>query len=923
MRRLVLGLALCVLVAGCDKAEDGLETEVGAYSLFDPAAVNPSLCGSAAIPFPNNALFASAASPTGLTTDTTLNIPSAASTAVAANLTDGWSTTASAFTDVLGAIDFASAANSIYILEAGAGGNRMLTAGIDYTLQTSIAFGQLSGTGGAPASMPVCTVNSGAARFLPISQQRTRILIEPLKPLRPSTNYIVVVTRDLLSADGVPTTPNEFFPIVNSSTKLCRLSPGGTPEAGTEPVCADPATPALLATTVHPVLGTLTAPALNPNGDPNAPLTGATAAAFRLTTLETLRRNLVRPTVTSFQALAPTVSGPTVADEDIVIAWSFTTQSINASLATLNAIATAKTFTVGAFPNGGAGDLDGNGRLGTGELGLGLANSADIYVGTFNDVPYYLDDASGVNDFASQLGFWLNNGTVTSAGAGGFVPWTPLGDYDANPGTPNTPAPCTTGVPPFNWAAPTSTTNCHRIPLERSQEDLPVIITVPKTAKPGSGWPVVIFQHGITGNRTQMLPIGAALASAGMVTIAIDLPLHGLIGPASPTNPFYQAGNERTFDLDISAAAAGNACLSAPGGDGTTDPSGTCFINLGSLITSRDNLRQAVADLLHLSRSLGDAGLDFDTGGNDIDVANIRFAGISLGSIVGTTFLGVDTGASATVDGADERIIAASLSVPGGGLGKLLDASASFGPVIAAGLAGTAFSGAGTNGVGSPFEGTDTYETFVRFAQHLVDPGDPINYAVAANANHRIHMTMVVNDTVVPNSAVTTCPAPETLPAGIGATAADNTLAATRDAACDAGILLVGTNSTTQTACNGGVAVTTAALCPAVQANVGGASPVNVQDETLLTGFLSGTEPLYGEMGLAVVGPITPPGTAASNTSGHVVVEFAVGSHGSLLTPAGPGGATQFLAVTCEMQRQTATFLASNGATVQIGGTCP
>ena len=50
MRRLALGLFLCVAIAGCDKAEDGVETQVGAYSLFDPAAVNPSLCGAPAIP---------------------------------------------------------------------------------------------------------------------------------------------------------------------------------------------------------------------------------------------------------------------------------------------------------------------------------------------------------------------------------------------------------------------------------------------------------------------------------------------------------------------------------------------------------------------------------------------------------------------------------------------------------------------------------------------------------------------------------------------------------------------------------------------------------------------------------------------------------------------------------------------------------
>src|SRR5690349_15304896 len=257
MRRSALVLlSLCVAVVGCDKAEDEIGvTGVGAVSLFDPAAVNPSLCASPAIPFPNNALFASATNvATGLTTDATLNIPSAASTAVAANLTDGWSTTASAFFDVVGLVDYASAANGLIVLETDsdpvtAGPQpRILQLGVDYTVQPSIAMGQATGTGGAPVSAPSCTGTPGLARFLPIVQQRSRILIEPLIPLKASTTYIVAVTKGLKAANGASVAPNEFFPIVNSDTKMCRLRPGGVNlEAGTEIACDDPTAPATLA----------------------------------------------------------------------------------------------------------------------------------------------------------------------------------------------------------------------------------------------------------------------------------------------------------------------------------------------------------------------------------------------------------------------------------------------------------------------------------------------------------------------------------------------------------------------------------------------------------------------------------------------------------------------------------------------------
>lgn len=878
MRRRVPLWALCALVAACEVGKEGSGPEpLGASSLYDPVAINPSLCGAGAVPFPNNAFFADATNPPyNVTTDGTLNIPSTVSTAVAANLTDGFSTTASAFTDVLGVIDYASAADAVIIIEADTS-PRILTPGIDYTIQPSIAIAQMSGTGGA------CAATQGRAAFAPISAQRSRILIEPLIPLNPSTNYLVAVTRQLKSADGVPALPADMFVVANSDTRICRLS---TDAVASDPLCSDPAAPAYAATLT---------PAL------------AAANATQLTTLEGLRRGLVRPSVAAFKYFHNTVlMQPAIADDDLVIAWSFTTQSTSATLATLDAITTAKSFAVA------------DSTLDTGALGM--PDTAHIWAGRLLAVPYYLNDAAGVNDFASQLDYWRNDGTVTT-GPTAVVPPIVF-DHDADPLTPSVPAPCTGA--PFNFARPVSTTNCYRIPLANaadaggttrgSLEDLPVLITVPKTAKPGSGWPVVIFQHGISGHRGQMLPIGATLAGAGFVTIAIDLPLHGILAGDATFGTLRQAGFERTFDLDIAAAAAGNACLSAPTGDGAADPSGACFINLGSLATTRDNLRQAVADLIHLSKSLGDAGLDFDgSPGNDIDTGNIRFAGISLGGIVGTTLLGVDTGTSATTQDDNERISSASLSVPGGGLAKLLDASRTFGPAIAAGLAGGALPSPsapeGSTGSGSPYEGTDTYETFVRFAQHLVDPGDPINFAVSANANHRLHMTMVENDTVVPNSALSTCLPGVVLPNPVVATA--NTNSATRLAACRAGGRLVGAD----TPATGGNMV---ALCPGI-ATVGACPVTAGQDQTLISGFLSGTEPLYGLMGLEVEGPITPPAQASFEdcTNGvDVLVHFAIGSHGSLLDP------TASAATTAEMHRQTTAYLSSDGYTLVTGG-CP
>ncbi|MGV2480389.1 UNVERIFIED_CONTAM: hypothetical protein IGO34_26690, partial [Salmonella enterica subsp. enterica serovar Weltevreden] len=103
---------------------------------------------------------------------------------------------------------------------------------------------------------------------------------------------------------------------------------------------------------------------------------------------------------------------------------------------------------------------------------------------------------------------------------------------------------------------------------------------------------VVIFQHGITGNRSQMLPLSPALTQAGFAVIAIDLPLHGAAATGSEAALRVPGTTERTFDLDLV-----NNTTSAPGPDGSIDGSGTHFINLASLATSRDNLRQGVSDL--------------------------------------------------------------------------------------------------------------------------------------------------------------------------------------------------------------------------------------------------------------------------------------------------------------------------------------
>jgi hypothetical protein len=911
---LVLGAVLsCAFLAACDKAEDGADGSVGVLSLFDPVAANPSLCGGPAIPFPNNGLFSGFADPT-------LNIPnpSSAPFVTAANLTDGFSTTASIFTDVLGFVDYATAANAILIFEADAS-PRFLVPGVDFTVASSPAIATVSSSGAATGT---CTAALVPLNLQPISQQRSRLLIEPLKPLNPSTTYIVGVTRGLKSRDGVAATPGEFFQILNSDTKICDLA--GDAAGGPELDCTNAGAMVEAASRLgFPVLATLDTGGLNPAAPPTA--------NEKLATLETARRSLLRPAVTALKSGHAALKGAALSDSDLVIAWPFTTQSVGKTLANLNATPFGVPRTLGVGSTG----------LNTAQASGGaVASYANLYAGTVS-LPYFLHDPSAglIGSAPAILATFFGADPAAPDVSATFLGQVPCGAFFTGATLPGG----ITAVPSV------STTLCYPRPVLRSDKSVPMLVSVPNASAPNAagacggratfantpafssatclapagGWPVVIFQHGITRNRSDMIALAPTLAAAGFVVIAIDMPLHGLVDAdaaangcgASSTNALYAGSAERTFGVDYVSNTTG-----AAGADGHIDCSGTHMVNLSSLITSRDNLRQAESDILHLAKSVNGLNFDADTGTDDIAETNLRFAGQSLGAIVGTTVMGVDVGASdATVavplqtDGSDELFAAASLNVPGGGLGKLLDASASFGPRIAAGLAASGI-----------FEGSDTYETFVRFAQHLIDPADPINYAEAANRNHPLHVTEVIGDAVVPNNAGSTCPA-------VGALPALKTVASTNDPpgtatppAIGSGVFLAQLGATSS------ASSALLALCPPL---VLPASPplaaITYQDETLITGYLSGTDALVDVMGITATYTMgSAPFASQTATAGDAVVVFGptTAEHGTLLTPdssAVAGADATFAAATCAQQKQTATFLASNGALLPIGGSCP
>ncbi len=357
--------------------------------------------------------------------------------------------------------------------------------------------------------------------------------------------------------------------------------------------------------------------------------------------------------------------------------WSFRTQKLGA---------TAKAFATDN-PTGTMG-LQDTGYTSQQMIGAdgtdvsGMAGIANVYAGKLSNIPYYLAKASSTHDESP-----LEKSFVFQSG--------------------------------------------NALPDINSTIEIPVLATVPNhLAMPDKGWPVVIFQHGITQNRTNVLAISEALAAKGYAAVAIDLPLHGI---DDNTSLLHMPTFERTFDLDVVINTTG-----AKGHDDIIDASGTHYINLISLLTSRDNMRQTTSDLLALQNTFGTIvatdGLTFST-------TQIAFVGHSLGTIAPFGYL----------ENSGTALQSVSLAMPGGGIAQLLNNSDTFGPRIEAGLA--------ANGI---MPGTSAYESFMIATQTILDDADPINYAKSVGAKQNVFCIEVVgngtegtSDQVIPNYVAT------------------------------------------------------------------------------------------------------------------------------------------------------------------------
>ena len=704
MKKLLLPLAIgsALSLVGCGSGDEAPITESEVNVAASRVVFDPS---NGALSAPTNILLSGSV-------DGTLNLPVADATdtanpQVAINALDGWGTHSTLTFD--------------FSLPVDENGEQVIIESASLEAQGSIrVFETIQGgsdvSAGCAAANPaaVCAVTGELQHgtdFIVKATGEGSVAVVPLRPFKPATGYLVVLTNNIQDSLGRDVKPSQTYTLMKR-------------DAEENPVSGD-------------------------------------ASALALQGL-----------VNSYEgALAQYGVDP----EGVIYSSNFTTQSVGEVLGVTKSllgqqVAASNPPVMQAAPQGytldvvlsGAGIEDPN--------ALAAASAAKVYGGQV-DLPYYSPLPSAENPTAPLTGRWTAQCDSPAAILNGLQ----AGEIDPaaegisaemidDPSLMLPPNACfdIEGVDEERHL-----TKYNPVPEKQGDQTVEAFVTIPDLATangvrtqmglepltaPENGWPVVIFQHGITGEKENAAAIAGTFAVAGFATVAIDHPLHG----------------GRAFDVD---------------GDGTDDidassESGvTAYMNLSSLLTTRDNLRQSITDLIGLRLSLNYfQSLD----GEELNGQDVHFVGHSLGAIAGTGFTALantsfgENNPLAALDG-QFAVQASSLGMPGGSLANFLLASDSFGPTIKATLlysSNAEFKAAADQAIagGATLEQfyagfmeqasaeqvaqiNATFEQFAFAAQTVVDSGDPVNYASDVVASETpVFMIEAIGDSVIPNA---------------------------------------------------------------------------------------------------------------------------------------------------------------------------
>ncbi|MCP4989515.1 MAG: lipase [Colwellia sp.] len=498
--------------------------------------------------------------------------------------------------------------------------------------------------------------------------------------------------------------------------------------------------------------------------------------------------------------------------DSLIYTFAMTTQS------TVDVLATSKSLMANNVPVMVANAMKGIPTIGVQDTGMSVADiltgkipdsliplysTANFMQGSI-DLPYYSGIPSLENGMAPVNDWWksLCDSGATLAGvaakiAAGELPEGTIpadavsiddGTCMATSAAKQLPAP---GLRALGFDTERNLTKFSPVPKANTNMNVVVQMTTPDVAvanavrpglnlpadlvEPENGWPVVILQHGITSKKEDMLAITGILSANGFATVAINHPLHGdpdALGGLLP-------GGSRGFDI------------TGPDGipDGIDDinastVSATHYMNLASLLTTRDNLRQSTSDLVGLRLGLNFlGGLHAEGNPIKVDGANVHFLGHSLGAMTGINFVALTN--SALDDQVDPlfAVKTNTQAMPGVMIANLLMESGSFSDLIKANLTYSASpefkamvdatyppeSGGASEGeivavylafyaALTPEQQAGlnaTFSEFVFAAQTVTDAGDPANYAGIVQANGTpTHLIEIVGNGVEANGGV-------------------------------------------------------------------------------------------------------------------------------------------------------------------------
>ena len=235
-----------------------------------------------------------------------------------------------------------------------------------------------------------------------------------------------------------------------------------------------------------------------------------------------------------------------------------------------------------------------------------------------------------------------------------------------------------------------------------------VSFAVPKGAMPAKGWPVVVYQHGMAGQRGDMMALANVYASHGWATASIELVLSGTRGGDANAR-----GDKKSDYKRSTSKYDGPDGFSDRASDGSNFAPNDLFGDLYRIAAFRDQFRQSAIDHTTLLRVLKSSprleGLESGAP-ITLDGSKVAYSGDSLGGIIGSILAGIEPDHAAYV-----------LNVPGGAIfNELAPNSPNIYGLLA--LAGSLFFGY-THAQFPPSH------PLVHLMQHVADGGDPIGLA--------------------------------------------------------------------------------------------------------------------------------------------------------------------------------------------------